>query len=172
MKKASFILNCLDESELIRNSLWRYVPARDDGQLRVRPIQRSRVGMFQGVLISGKVSFSGGLSFWGMLDGISLDSPRFSFHNKVLRLMLHNCEWFELAKYNDPEAIKASRGPAVLSEKLGLSLNEIFPISFDFRRQAQCENSLFVGSFEVSPSWGLTRSEVIDLIFIESKSIT
>lgn len=166
MKAVNIILSDLVEADLSRSVLWKYLPSRG-GRLLVRAVKAKKNESLKGYLISGQFRLTNGLLFWGLLDGIDLELPRHSLHNRGLRLLLPDGGWFELANYNDSDDVKLIRGPDALASKIGLNVDEVFPVSFDFRVRADCDSPLLFGTFEPNPEWGLTRSEVMEILVNE-----
>jgi hypothetical protein len=166
MKNSTRPLNSLQPDDVKKNRLWEFVPSKD-GELWVKSIASRKTKKFSGRLVSCQVTFANDSRHWALIEGIDIDTPEFSRHNREIRLFVEGCGWFHLAQYFDNEEIKKYRGESVLSEMMGLSVDEIFPIEFDVRELSSVDSSCLSGTFEVNPGWGLSKADVMALLVQE-----
>lgn len=166
MKKSVIKLKDLSVDKIKRVWLWEYVPSRD-GELTVCPINVKKTKKFSGRLVSSEVNFSDGTSAWALIDGIDMDVPLFSMHNRELILWIDSYGWFRLARYFDSAALVRDRGPLVLSKLIEKNESDIFPISFDIRSRSLIDSPCLVGEFHIKPDWGLTQAAIMKLLVDE-----
>jgi len=159
-------LHDVSVDELSEVWLYQFVPSTS-GEPMVVPVNTKKTDKFSGRLVACEVTFANESKHWALIEGLDLEAPEFSRHNREIRIFVRSHGWFHLAQYFDGEAIKQVRGETVLAEKLGLSLGEIFPIHFDVRNRSKTDSDCLHGFFEVNPKWGLPRAEVMALLVKE-----
>jgi hypothetical protein len=149
--------------------LWRSVPAKSDGELRVRPVkvEKTTKGFSAGSLAATKVKCADGSQYWALIEGIHPDKPEFSKHNRELRLFVDGFGWFQLAQYFDSDEYRHKHGENVLCTLLGKTIEDVFPISFDLSDKSDSGSPCLVGTFEINPAWGLAREEIMNLLVME-----
>lgn len=148
--------------------LWEFVPSKD-GDLWVKPIRTSKTSKFSGRLVACQVTFADASTHPALLQGIDLEAPEYSRHNRELLLWVEARGWFCLAQYFDGTELQETRGPEVLAKLVGKRTSEIFPIHFDIRHRSTIDSSALIGEFEMAPVWGLPRSEIMDILVRELK---
>ena len=166
MKTNSIPLDELSPNELGHIWLWEYVPSKD-GRLWVKPIKTNKTKKFSGRIAGCEVTLADGTGNSAFIEGIDIETPEFSRHNRELILWIPKLGWFRLAQYFDSNEIKAIRGDEVLCDALGKSLDEVFPISFDLRDRSSIDSHCLTGTFEHNPSWGLSGAEVMQILVDE-----
>ena len=73
-------------------------------------------------------------------------------------------EWFHLARYHDSDY--AENGPVALAQLLGLTVAEVFPITYDLTSYVSGEASALKGTILAEPRERLSRDEIISLAVI------
>lgn len=77
--------------------------------------------------------------------------------------IIRDGEWFHLARYFD--VALDTYGPEKLAEFLGLSIDEVFPISYDIGSLAVGDERALKGSIPAEPDKRFTKEEIMTLIF-------
>lgn len=157
-------LKDLSPENLNLQQLWTYTPSKD-GALWIKPSKKNRT--LENKLIATNVQFSDGTFHPALIEGIDIEFPEFSKHNRQITIWIPNYGWFQLALYNDSDACKKLYGELVLSKLFNKSVNQIFPIYFDLRNQLNIDDNSLFGYFEHNPSWGITREEAISILVKE-----
>ncbi|WP_156117495.1 hypothetical protein [Collimonas arenae] len=152
--------------DICKNWLWQYVPSKD-GELWVKPIHVKKTDKFSQRLAGCQVTLADGSSMWALIEGINVETPEFSKHNKELIIAIDNYGWFRLAQYFDSRELKEIRGPEILCDLLGKKIDEVFPVEFDLRDRAKVDSSCLRGKFEVDPVWGMAQSDVMMILVRE-----
>ena len=70
-----------------------------------------------------------------------------------------DARWFTLARYHDLD--RTENGPHALARFLGLSIEEVFPISYDIRQYVNGEAAALSGYIHEEPRERLSRTEII-----------
>lgn len=167
MSATALKINQLHPDMLVGTWLWHISPADRDGVLKLKPVKLKKTDKFSNRLIGTEVLFADGSKNWALIEGIDMDCPEFSRHNRQIYLWINSYEWFHLAQYFDSAEVKSERGEKLLSKKIDKSLESIFPISFDIRHFAKTYSSCLQGTFEINPRWGISRDEQIDILMRE-----
>ena len=68
-------------------------------------------------------------------------------------------QWFDLARYHDPDYER--RGPRAAADFLGLPLGAVFPISYDISHLALGSRNCLIGQIPAELGERLTRAELI-----------
>ena len=166
MKTNSIPLDELNPNELGHIWLLEYVPSKD-GRLWVKPIKTNETKKFSGRIAGCEVTLADGTQNSAFIEGIDIETPKFSKHHRTLILWIPASGWFQLAKYYSNDELKAICGDEVLCNVLGKSLDEVFPISFDLRDRSSIDSPCLTGTFEHNPSWGLSGAEVMQILVDE-----
>ena len=77
-----------------------------------------------------------------------------------------NGHWFGLARYHDADY--RQRGPSALARFLGLSVGDVFPISYNVREHVKGEFAALAGKVMKRPFEQLTRDELITMAVPDS----
>jgi hypothetical protein len=86
-----------------------------------------------GKLFGTKVTFANGQQRWAMIGNLDDTKPELTKHFATLSIRLERT-WFHLARYHDFD--HDERDPTVLAKLLGMSVDDIFPITYDIRELA------------------------------------
>jgi hypothetical protein len=148
----------LTVADLEANPVWQYANSDRVGETCVRPVKKIPAKNLTGKVIGAKVGFANGTQAWALIGNLDLANPRFTEHFMTLSIE-HYGRWFALARYHDHDF--ADRGPEALAHFLGLTVDEVFPISVDVRRYAQGDPAALVVSVPKEPHERLTRADII-----------
>jgi len=135
----------------------------DDGrdETWVRPVTKYPVKDLGNRIISATVTLRNGIRMLGCFSNIalgSLDSTR-----EFLTVSLwHQGQWIDLARYFDADYER--RGPQALSQQLGLTVDEVFPIFYDISEHAFGLETVLRGSIEAEPKRRLSEEERMTLV--------
>lgn len=115
----------------------------------VTPILDLPVSNLSGRAVGVQVTIANGSSVWAILTNLSLEEPQYNPHLVSARLDVSG-DWFDLGRYFDADY--EDRTPTRFSEKLDLSVDEVFPISYDL-------SSIVAGTHESTCGQILARAE-------------
>lgn len=167
-KNEAIKLTDLRPADVERAWLWQFVPAGDDGVLRLKPVKAGRTAKkFHARDVGAMVELADGSRMPALIEGISLDVPEFSRHNRQLILWIEDHGWFALAQYFVNDDVQAERGPHVLCGLLKKDVEQVFPIRFDISARSDIPAACLAGAFEPAPAWGLPQEEVMGLLVRE-----
>jgi hypothetical protein len=138
--------------------IWEYTNRDGPGETMVRAVNEFPVRNLSDKLIGAPVRLANGTEMWALIGNVDSRNTRLTEHSLTLSIE-RGGEWFFLARYHDFDY--ARRGPDALSQFLGLTVDEIFPISFDLRRYAEGDESALRATVEKEPREKLTRAEII-----------
>jgi hypothetical protein len=92
----------------------------------------------------------------------NLDAHNTDQTEHVLTLSIfHRRQWFHLARYHDFD--QRRHGPNALCRFLGLTLAEVFPLSYDIRKYVRGAPAGGAGQIRAKPRRKLTHPEIIAL---------
>lgn len=141
--------------------IWEFVSSsRKVGGLAVRPIRRVPVRQMSGKIVGTLVILANGSRIWALIGNIDEAEPQLTLHFLTISVF-HGDRWFPMARYHDYDYNE--RGPRALAEFLKLTVDEVFPISYDIRDFCIAKSGVLVGKIEAEPTERLTREEIIGL---------
>jgi hypothetical protein len=149
----------LQINDLERYPVWESVP---DRQLdaTVFPVTELPVSRLADRVVGTRVRLANGQDVWAIL--LYLDAKDAWKNEHLARLRVErNGHWFDLARYWDLDFSR--NGPEALASFLGLSEDEVFPISYDVSKYVEGDPSALVGSFLKEPRQRLPEAEIIRL---------
>jgi len=161
MPNISKIIDRLGIKDFSKHPVWEYED-RDVGNRsdrRVRTVENLPAKSLTGCLVGTQVRLKNGTTRWAVLSNIALTNPKKTKHFLAVWIENHG-KWFELARYFDVDYKR--RGPQQLAAFLGLSVEEIFPMSYDITGIAQGDAATLQGQVE-DPKERLTEDEIIAL---------
>jgi len=151
----------LTSADVSRHPVWEYVT--DDSrapETAVQPVSALPVDTLGGRLVGVSVKLHNGIQYWAICSNISLRNPAVTRHFMCVSLE-RNGQWFELARYHDPDFDK--RSPERLAEFLELPVREVFPIEYDISNLATGEEAILRGTIPQLPEAKLDEDELIQL---------
>jgi hypothetical protein len=153
-------VDALSSADLELNPVWQYVNRDEAGEILVRPVKQVPVSSVSGKLIGTRVRLANGTEPWALIGNVSDNNPRMTEHFVTMSIE-RDGKWFHLARYHDMDY--AERGPNALAQFLGLSVDDLFPITFDLRRYAKGDDAALTGTVRKEPREKLSRAELIGM---------
>ena len=155
------LLESLTVQDLSIYPVWSFVNDDQRGETLVRPVKRLPVKSLSGKLVGTTVGLSGGVTVWAMLGNVDVTSATLNEHLLTLSVVKDGV-WFTMARYHDPDW--RSNGPSALAAFLGLSVEQVFPISYDLSSIAIGTTRALVNCIPAAaPEHRLSRAEIIKL---------
>lgn len=114
-----------------------------------------------GKLVATEVCLANGTKAWALIGNVQPGDARLTAHVLTLSVLKDNV-WFRLARYHDYDYNE--RGPAALALFLGLSVDEVFPISYDITRYVLGDPGGLSGTIQKEPLEKLTESQLITMV--------
>jgi hypothetical protein len=154
--------NALTVADLKAFPVWEYLNDDDEkyGEMAVRPVKRTPVDNLEGRLVGIQVKLANGAEVWALIGNVATSNPRLTQHFVTLSVF-RDGQCLTLARYHDVGADK--RGPQALAAFLGLTIDEVFPISYDVSRFSKGDPAALAGRIEKEPREKLTRAQLIKL---------
>jgi len=159
-EKKSKLVSAIRIADLKKNPVWQFSKDDRDADLHVRPVRRLPVDSLRGKLIGTVVSLANGARVWALIS--NLDSTNAKLNDLFATLYFEkNGKWFHLARYFD--VAYRRRGPGALAKFLGLSIREVFPISYDTRHLVRGKAAHLKWMVLKEPRIRLTSEKIMDL---------
>ena len=157
----------LTVEDLTRHPVWEFDLASEtrpgSDETWVKPIEDLPVTKLENAIVAATVRLSAGLVVPGLLGNIALFSPRRTREFLDLTLFHENRKYW-LARYFDADF--DTRGPTGLAAFFGLSLDEVFPLSYEISRDAVVgDEEVTSGRILAEPRQRLSNEERTKLIF-------
>lgn len=151
----------LSASDLEKYPVWRFTNADEvAGETIVSPVTRIPVKNMTGKIVGTQVHLRNGSKVWAILGNLDLENEKLTKHFLTLSV-LRDRAWFTMARYHDFDSEK--RGPLALNDFLGLTIEEVFPVSYDISDYCTGSPRVLVGVIEKEPIERLSRAEIIAL---------
>lgn len=151
-------VDLLTIADLQNFPVWQYTQGESADDTCVRPEIRVPVASLSGRVVGTQVMLANDERVWALIGNVDSNSPRTTEHFLTLSLE-RNGRWFTLARYHDFNF--AEQGPEALAQFLGLSVDEVFPITYDIRRVTTGAEPALHGQILKEPKERLSRSEII-----------
>lgn len=142
--------------------VWEYLNDDELGETMVRPVEKLPVETLDSSIVGTQVRLGNGLEVWGSFGNFDVKHPRATQHFLVLSLE-RDGKWFHLARYFDFDF--TSRGPEALARFLGLTVDDVFPITVDVRRYVRGDPAALTAIVVKEPKERLTHEEIRALTF-------
>ena len=128
-------------------------------ELMMRPVWELPVTTLANRVVGTQVTLHDGTSHWAVL-GQSPSPPSF---DPAVYYALHRTfgAWYDLARYFDSQYSR--RGPSQLAEFLGLTVADVFPISYDISSVALGRQEVISGLILADAPRKLSKEELINL---------
>ncbi|HOF88182.1 MAG TPA: hypothetical protein PLZ36_08795 [Armatimonadota bacterium] len=157
----------LTVEDLTRYPIWEFDLENEDedgqDETWVKPVKQLPVTDLSNRIVGIPVRFAGGTTGYALLGNIDLQHLRKTQQFLVLTLVIGDGDWFHLARYHDSDY--ARNGPEALARHVNLSLEEIFPITYDISTFTRGLDAVVRGSIPAEPVERLTDDERMALIF-------
>jgi|WetSurSiteA1Bulk_404760.scaffolds.fasta_scaffold38833_2 hypothetical protein len=149
-------------AEWKRHAVWKFVAeASTRDETCVTPVAKVPVKSLSGRLLSIKIRFANGQEACGVLGNIDLENPELNQHFLSLSIVREDGAMFHLARYHDPDF--DSNGPNALARFLGLTVAELFPISYCIESSVVQGATGLEARILAVPEKKLTRAQIIAL---------
>ena len=128
----------------------------------VTPHTKLPVCSLDSCLIGSEVQLACGTKVWALVGNVSTND---AYANKHLMgfTLFNDGKLFHLARYHDPEY--DHNGPAGLAKFLGIAIDDIFPIQYDFRSFVSGgDPAALAGTIDKNPTELLNEDQLMDLI--------
>ena len=153
-------INELSISDIERFPVWKFANLDDKyGEFSIYPV-RTPVNNLKGCVVGTRIRLVTGLEIWSLIGNIDVSNPRLTHHFLSLSVISDGI-WFTMARYHDFDSNK--RGPIALANFLGLSVDDVFPITYDISQFCVGESTSLTGLIEKETREKLTRAELIAL---------
>lgn len=126
-----------------------------------RPVRKIPVDSFDGRIIGIQVCLANGQHRWAIIGNIDLENERRNRQFITLNIYDH-AEWFMLARYFDVDYSQS--GPQQLADFLGLPIDEVFPIHYDYSHLVSCSDCCSKGKVQKEPAEQLTDEQRLKMI--------
>ena len=151
-------------SDIAVSPVWEFATDEEEShdETWVRPVKTLPVDCLDSMVVGTKVLLGNGTKRWAILVNVDLDNARRT--RQFLVMMIEkDGDWFELARYFDVDY--ARRGPMQLAAFLDMSVEDVFPISYDVSALAIGKPDVTTGRVAAEPDERLSDDERMDLIF-------
>jgi hypothetical protein len=140
--------------------VWEFLNDDEIGETMTRPVEKLPVETLDNRLVGTRVRLANGSQVWALIGNVDVKNPRATQHFLALSIE-RGGEWFFLARYFD--ILSATEGPEALARFLGLSVDDVFPISVDIRRYVQGSPAALAVTVPKEPRERLTLEERLAL---------
>ena len=148
-------------SDLDRFPIWEFdLDEETTDGLTVFPVGIVPVHDASNRIVGTKMRLANGQAIWALLGNVDLKSS-LSTRQFLTVSIFYAGRRFHLARYFDVGY--AEQGPTQLAELMGLSVDEVFPITYDIRSCCVGNLDIVVGVIEKEPKEKFSRSELISL---------
>ncbi len=153
-------VSALQVSDLRRWPVWQYTNALAVDETMVRPVRQVPVKTLAGRIAGVELVLANGAPVWALIGNVDLRDRRMTEHLLTLSVERGGA-WFAMARYHDFDA--ELRGPAALAQFLGLSVDDVFPMTYDLRGIALGDVAVLQGLIQKEAKECLSRAEIITM---------
>lgn len=136
-----------------------YMDDERDDEL-VTPVLSCPITSLANRVVGARIRFSNGDTMFATFANLDLESPYRTKHFLALSVF-NEGNWLHLARYHDPNY--ARHGPSWIAKCLGLSVTDIFPITYDLRAFCVGHVDSLVGVIPSESEEKLSSEELITL---------
>ena len=154
-------VDSLTAEDFAKSPVWRFTGSDTPDETYMTPVRRLPARRLDGCIVASPIRLANGTVLTGVLGNLDSANPRLTEHFLTLSVFRPDGAQFYLARYHDFDA--AERGPDALAAFLGLSLNAVFPITYDVSSIVAGPPESLHGTITAEPRERLTRAEVIAL---------
>lgn len=147
-------------SDLEKFPVWEDILDDEADDPSAFPVTQMPVSSLERRFVAARVKLANGNWLWAMIFNLDVASPRKTEQFIQLRIERHG-EWFWLARYWDVDYER--NGPKALAEFLGLSVDDVFPISYDVREYVEADSPVLAGHVPKEPQERLPTDEIIKM---------
>jgi hypothetical protein len=142
--------------------VWTFLNNDARGETMVKPLSKLPVRDLDGCLIGTQVTLANGQKVDALIGNIkSRDAKRTQLAITVA--LFKGAQKFDLDRRFDPDYSRC--GPAALSRFLNLTVNEVFPISYDLTEFSEGTIEALKGKIENAPKLVLEPEQLLELLF-------
>jgi hypothetical protein len=156
-KKTVKAIESLQATDLEEIAVWEFARA---GRTEVKPVKPVPVRSLKNRVVGTQVRLANGTTVWGIIGNIEPCDDLKTIHFLTLSVLREGV-WFTLARYHDLDY--SDRGPEALARFLGLSVDEVFPISYDISHVVLGDSRSLAGTILRQAREKLTRAQIIQL---------
>ena len=142
--------------------VWTYLNDDEFGETCVIPVETLPVSNLAGCVVGTTVVLANGMPLSAVMSNVDSVNAKKTEHFLNLTVFF-NQEAFRLSRYHDPDYSR--NGPNGLSAFLNLSLEQIYPISYNLSNLSAGDLKSLVGMVERIPHEVLNDDQLMKLIF-------
>lgn len=150
-------------NDIKRYPIWEYI--YDDelypDETWIRPVKHIPVKSLDNCIIGLQVKIANGEYFWAILEQIDLQDSRMTQQFLSINIYFHS-KWIPLARYFDLNFDRF--GPRQVAECLGLPIDDVFPIDYDFSHLVDCLDCITKGQILKEPTERLSHEDLDNII--------
>jgi hypothetical protein len=150
----------LEVQDFKRHPVWALEINEDDAFVYVSPVLSLPVNSLNGRIIGVETVLNSGLKLWCHLGNVDTVNPSSNEHFVSASFYVKG-KWHRLSRYHDFDA--TAHGPKNLADVLNLSIEEVFPITYDLTPYVNASVSVTNSVIDLEPSVLLSRGELIAL---------
>jgi hypothetical protein len=155
------MFDSLTPDDFAESPVWEYVSQPLFGQrVTVRPVVTDHLGSLTNCIVGTEITLHNGSKEFAILGNVSL-SDRMSTEHFLTLSVFRGGKWFGLARYHDVDY--ASRGPRQLANFLRLTVEDVFPISYDLSPIVRVPSDSVRGVIPADQPNKLSESQLIQL---------
>ncbi len=154
-------VDSLTRKDFIEFPVWRFTGSDTPDETYVKPVRRLPVRDLASCIVGVPIRLANRTMLTGIIGNFDPATPRLTEHFLTLSVFRPDGLLFDMARYHDDDA--ATRGAAAMAEFLGLSLDAVFPISYDLSGIVAGSTDVLRGAVTAEPRERLTRAEIIAL---------
>ena len=151
-------VDSLDEVDFRQYPVWQF---SYEEEMYLFPIQNLPVHSFRNCLVGLDGVLASGVKLFAILTNVDLENVAATSQFLSAQFSLDG-ERIKLARYFDDDW--ESKGPRALAARLGLKVEDVFPISFDLSPYTEVEVRASKLSIEARPVLRLSEDERLDLL--------
>jgi len=125
--------------------VWEFIYDDELGESMVKPVLDLPLKDFDDHLIGTPVRLANGILVPSLIGNVHVGSAA-KTREYMDTSIYHNGQWFHLARFRDVDIDR--RGPAALAAFLNLDINDVFPISYDFRAYCTGDSPALAGTID------------------------
>jgi hypothetical protein len=140
--------------------VWQFEHGTGDDEPYLSPVSAIPVADLSNRIVGTQVTLRNGELCWAILGNVCLSLKRATEQFLTLSIERRG-KWFDLARYHDADYPR--RGPAQLASFLGMTVEDVFPITYDISQLASGIPEVTRGKIHAVPTETLGESELIEL---------
>lgn len=155
-------IDALQIADLMSYPVWEFTNTEEVDETYVVPVTPIPVADLDNRILGCQIVLANGQQVWARIGNFHPSDMR-STQQFMSLSVERNGSWFPLARYFDVDYARG--GPQELATFLGLTVDEVFPISYDFRQYVIGDPAVLAGQVPKEPNVKLSRDERMSLIF-------